>query len=72
MLKKFSARIDLSDDVSALKVIGKEITPQIKAQMLPADVAVLRERYQARENQISHTEPKPDNADKTEPDKLQL
>jgi hypothetical protein len=54
-LKKFSARIELAADADSLKVIGKEITPQIKAQMLPADVAMLREKYQEREVKLSGT-----------------
>jgi hypothetical protein len=49
MLKKFKARIDLAADAAALKTIGKEITPAVKAQMLPAHVAELREHYQHRE-----------------------
>ena len=55
MLKKFSARIDLSDDVSALKVIGKEITPAVKSQMTPEDVASLRDKYHEREQQLTRT-----------------
>jgi hypothetical protein len=52
MLKKFKARIDLAADAAALKTIGKEITPAVKAQMLPAHVADLREHYQHREAQL--------------------
>ncbi len=53
LLREFSARIDLAADAKALKVIGKEITKEIKAQMIPADVAVLREKYQVREQGMS-------------------
>lgn len=53
LLRNFKARIDLAADAKALKAIGKEITPQIKAQMLPAHVAELREHYQHREAQLS-------------------
>jgi hypothetical protein len=53
LLREFSARIDLAADAKALKEIGKGITPQIKAQMLPAHVAALREKYQEREQQLS-------------------
>ena len=31
----------------------KEITPQTKAKMLPADVATLREKYQGREQTVA-------------------
>ena len=51
-LRNFSARIDLSKDADALKLIGKEITPQVKAGMLPSDVALLREKYQMREQDL--------------------
>ena len=53
LLRNFKARVDLAADAKALKAIGKEITPQIKAQMLPAHVAELREHYQHREAQLS-------------------
>jgi hypothetical protein len=48
-LRSLSARIELAADAKALTALGKEITPALKAQMLPADVATLREKYQARE-----------------------
>ena len=48
-LRELSARIDLAKSADELKGIGKQITPQLKAQMLPADVATLREKYQTRE-----------------------
>jgi hypothetical protein len=51
-LRKFTARITLADTAETLKAIGKEITPQLKSQMLPADVAALREKYQEREQQL--------------------
>ena len=47
-----SARIDLAANAKDLKEIGKEITPQIKSRMIPADVAALREKYQDREKEI--------------------
>lgn len=58
LLREFCARIDLSKSAKDLKGIGKEITPQIKARMLPNDLAVLRERYQEREQQLGK-EPAP-------------
>ncbi|MFY9341119.1 MAG: AAA family ATPase [Planctomycetota bacterium] len=52
LLSEFQARIALagSEGQPTLKDIGKTITPQVKARMLPADVAALRECYQARES----------------------
>lgn len=49
LLRQLSARIDLAATYDDLKAIGKEITPQTKARMLPADVATLRDKYQGRE-----------------------
>jgi hypothetical protein len=53
LLREFSARIDLAKTVEDLKGIGKEITPAKKADMLPSDVATLREKYQAREAHLA-------------------
>lgn len=52
ILEKLSARLTLAEDVAAVKAIGKEITPELKARMLPADVATLRERYREREKAV--------------------
>jgi hypothetical protein len=46
-LEEFKARITLAKDLAALKAIGKEITPQLKREMLPADVQALRDAYLA-------------------------
>lgn len=51
-LRNISARIDLAATHADLKAIGKEITPQLKAQMLPADVASLRDKYIDRERSL--------------------
>jgi hypothetical protein len=51
-LRNYSALIDLAPDAKALKEIGKTITPELKASMLPADVATLREKYQGREGEL--------------------
>jgi hypothetical protein len=51
-LREFSAKVQLADSAEALKALGKQITPQLKAQMNPADVAALREAYQTRETEI--------------------
>jgi Cdc6-like AAA superfamily ATPase len=48
-LRKLSARIDLCASADELKLVAKEITPKLKAQMLPQDVATLREKYQERD-----------------------
>lgn len=56
MLSKFTARLELCEDVAALKAIGKEITPEIKEQMTPSDVAELRARYLAAEKRIGGKE----------------
>jgi hypothetical protein len=52
LLRTMSAKIDLAPTTADLKVVGKEITPKLKAQMLPADVAALREHYLQRETAI--------------------
>lgn len=52
LLKEFSARIALAKDASSLKNIGKEITPQLKARMLPADVTQLRDCYTMRDDEL--------------------
>lgn len=49
LLREFSAKLDLAKTPAEIKEIGKAITPQIKAQMIPADVVTLRERFQARQ-----------------------
>lgn len=51
-LREISAKIDLAKDMAELKDIGKSITVQLKAQMVPQDVAALREKYQTREQAI--------------------
>ena len=56
-LRHFAARINLAKSAADLKALGKEITPQLKAQMLPADVAMLREEYQLREQSLRAGEP---------------
>lgn len=52
-LRNFKARIDLAKDATTLKSISKEITPEVKASMLPAHVAELREHYQHRDAQVA-------------------
>lgn len=52
LLREWSAKVQLANDAKALKEVGKGITPTLKSQMLPSDVASLREVYQAREAEL--------------------
>lgn len=52
LLLELSSKIGLAKNAKDLKAIGGEITPQVKARMLPADVATLRDRYQEREQAV--------------------
>jgi len=56
-LRTLSAQIELVADMAALKEIGKRITPQLKAQMVTADVATLRDRYHVRESELKGARP---------------
>lgn len=49
IMKKYAARIELAESKADLKSIGKELTPAVKAKMIPSDVASLRELYLERE-----------------------
>lgn len=51
-LKDWTAKITLCRTAAELKTLGKDISPQEKAKMLPADVAALREHYQNREAEL--------------------
>lgn len=55
MVKQWCAKITLCSTAKELKELGKTITPQVKAQMNPADVATLRESYQQRETELQNT-----------------
>lgn len=48
-LARFTARLTLCQTAADVAAVGKEITAAEKAQMLPADVADLREVYRAAE-----------------------
>lgn len=52
LLKEWSAKIALAKTRKELTAIGKDITPQLKAQMTVADVGTLREAYQTREKEL--------------------
>jgi hypothetical protein len=54
LLRTWSAKMDLATSSAELKDIGKQLTPQLKAQMLPTDVSELREKYQERESSITN------------------
>ncbi len=56
LLRQLQARIALTEDVAALKAVGKTITPQVKSQMVPAHVTQLRESYQSRERELEGRE----------------
>jgi hypothetical protein len=51
-LRTMAASIELAPAIAALKEIGKAITPELKATMLPADVAALRAKYLERETAL--------------------
>lgn len=51
-LREISARISLASTEDELKTIGKQITPALKAQMIPAHITELREKYLNREREI--------------------
>ena len=51
-LRRMSARIDLAPTPDDLKTIGKEITPKLKASMVPADVVRLRAKYLERDQTL--------------------
>ena len=51
-LLEYTSKIGLAKDAKGLKAVGAEITKELKAQMLPQDVATLRERYQEREQAL--------------------
>jgi hypothetical protein len=52
LLREWKAKVELAKSNSALKEIGKLISPELKAQMLPQDVQALRNAYQEREQQL--------------------
>ena len=52
LLREWKGHVMVAKSNSALKEIGKQITPELKAQMTPQDVQALREAYQAREKEL--------------------
>lgn len=52
-LAEFKAKFVLAKNQDELKALGATITPKVKASMLPADVADMREAYQERERQLA-------------------
>lgn len=57
LLRKFSAKIDLASTRAELNAVGNDLTPQVKARMTTADVATLREKYQARQSELPKDAP---------------
>lgn len=49
---QMTAKIALCENIDALKIIGKEISPALKKQLLPEHVADLRETYLTREKSL--------------------
>lgn len=56
LLREWSAQVSLAKSADALKKVGNLITPELKAQMTPGDVQLLREAYQAREKELPKQE----------------
>jgi hypothetical protein len=52
LLREWTGQIALVKSASALKQLGRLITPELKAQMVPQDVEKLRETYHAREAEL--------------------
>ena len=57
LYKSFDARITLAANFAALKAIGAELTPKVKAKLGPDNVASLRERYLEREKELMKMQP---------------
>lgn len=51
--EEFEALFKLARSVAALDAVADKLTPEIKKQMLPADVTTLREYYRQRQQQLS-------------------
>jgi hypothetical protein len=52
LLRQHTSKILGAADLKTLKGVGAEITPKLKAQMIPQDVEKLREAYLAREAEL--------------------
>lgn len=52
ILSRMTSKINLTEDSKSLKLIGKEITAELKKQMLTDDVVKLRQAYLEREKQL--------------------
>lgn len=51
-LNEFMGRIMLAKDMKMLKEVGKAITKEVKASMLPAHVTQVRDKYQEKETEL--------------------
>ena len=56
LLKRFKARMAVCDTKEDLKIIGKELTPELKKQFTTNDVAELREAYLEAEKALPHAQ----------------
>jgi hypothetical protein len=52
LLRQYTAKIDLAESMESLKMVGDELTPALKAKMLPHDLAAVRERYGRRMREV--------------------
>jgi len=48
-VEEYKARFTLADSIDGLEFIGSHLTPEVKKQMIAADIATLRDAYQERE-----------------------
>jgi hypothetical protein len=53
IFRELVAQMTLCKDAQELKRLGGEITPKLKARMMPEDVANLREKYLEREHELN-------------------
>jgi hypothetical protein len=56
LLRQMTAKIELCDNATTLKKVGAEITPTIKSQMRPEDVAELRAAFLKRSGELPDAE----------------
>jgi hypothetical protein len=52
ILRRMAAQIELAQTPAELNTIGKEITPTLKAKMLPAQLAELRSKFTTRLDEL--------------------
>jgi hypothetical protein len=52
LLLKMSAKLDLCENESQVKAVGKEISPELKKKMTATDLADLRAKYQDADKRV--------------------